>query len=45
MIEPVVRQAWLTAEPLCGRRSVPILRLWLPYDERRFGQLSGRQRQ
>jgi hypothetical protein len=45
MIEPVVRQVWLTAEQPCGKRLVPILRQWLPYYERRFGQLSGRQRQ
>ena len=45
MIEPVVRQVWRTAEQPCGKRLVPILRQWLPYYERRFGQLSGRQRQ
>ena len=45
MIEPVVRQVWLTAEQPCGKRLAPILRQWLPYYERRFGQLSGRQRQ
>ena len=45
VIEPVVRQVWRTAEQPCGKRLVPILRQWLPYYERRFGQLSGRQRQ
>lgn len=45
LIEPVVRQVWLTAEQPCGKRLVPILRQWLPYYERRFGPLSGRQRQ
>jgi hypothetical protein len=45
LIEPVVRQVWLTAEQPCGKRLAPILRQWLPYYERRFGQLSGRQRQ
>ena len=45
LIEPVVRQVWRTAEQPCGKRLVPILRQWLPYYERRFGQLSGRQRQ
>jgi hypothetical protein len=45
LIEPVVRQVWLTAEQPCGKRLVPILRQWLPYYEQRFGQLSGRQRQ
>ena len=45
LIEPVVRQVWRTAEQPCGNRLVPILRQWLPYYERRFGQLSGRQRQ
>jgi hypothetical protein len=45
LIEPVVRQVWRTAEQPCGKRLAPILRQWLPYYERRFGQLSGRQRQ
>ena len=45
LTEPVVRQIWLTAEQPCGKRLVPILRQWLPYYERRFGQLSGRPRQ
>ena len=45
MMEPVGRQVWLTAEQPCGKRLAPILRQWLPYYERRFGQLSGRQRQ
>jgi hypothetical protein len=45
VIEPVVRQVWLTAEQPCGKRLVPILGQWLPYYERRFGQLSQRQRQ
>ena len=40
-----MRQVWLTAEQPCGKRLVPILRQWLPYYERRFGPLSGRQRQ
>ena len=44
MIEPVVRQMWLTAEQPCGKRLVPILRKWLPYYEQRYGSLSGRQR-
>ena len=44
LIEPVVRQVWRTAEQPCGKRLVPILRQWLPYYERRFGPLSGRQR-
>jgi hypothetical protein len=45
LVEPVVRQMWLTAEQPCGKRLAPILRQWLPYYERRFGELSGRQRQ
>ena len=45
LIEPVVRYVWLKAEQPCGKRLVPILRQWLPYYERRLGQLSGRQRQ
>jgi hypothetical protein len=45
LVEPVVRQIWLTAEQPCGKRLAPILRQWLPYYERRFGELSGRQRQ
>jgi hypothetical protein len=44
VIEPVVRQIWLTAEQPCGKRLVPILRQWLPYYEQRFGKVSGRQR-
>jgi hypothetical protein len=45
VIEPVVRQIWLTSEQPCGKRLVPILRQWLRYYEQRFGELSGRQRQ
>jgi len=45
VIEPVVRQMWLTAEQPCGKRLAPILRLWLPYYERHYGGLSSRQRQ
>lgn len=44
VIEPVVRQMWLTAEQPCGKRLVPILRTWLPYYEKRYGELSSRQR-
>src|ERR1700733_7427063 len=44
-IEPLVRKIWLTAEQPCGKRLVPILRQWVPYYERRFERLSGRQRQ
>jgi len=44
-IQAVVQYIWLVAEQPCGKRLVPILRQWLPYYERRFGQLSGRQRQ
>jgi hypothetical protein len=44
MIEPIVRQMWLTAEQPCGKRLVPVLQQWLPYYERRFGGVSGRQR-
>src|SRR6267142_1933658 len=45
LIEPVVRQVWLTAEQPCGKRLVPILRQWLPFYELRHGRLSQRQRQ
>jgi hypothetical protein len=45
VIEPIVRQIWLSAEQPCGKRLVPILRQWLPYYEPRFGALSRRQRQ
>ena len=45
VIEPIVQQMWLAAEQPCGKRLVPILRQWLPFYERRYGQLSGRQRQ
>lgn len=44
VIEPVVRQIWLSAEQPCGKRLVPILRQWLPFYEPRFGRLSSRQR-
>lgn len=44
VIEPVVRQIWLTAEQPCGKRLGPILRQWLPYYEGRYGGLSARQR-
>jgi hypothetical protein len=44
LIEPIVRQIWLTAEQPCGKRLVPILHQWLPFYERRFGELSARQR-
>src|SRR5580658_11022891 len=44
MVEPVVRQIWLTAEQPCGKRLAPVLRQWLPYYEGRYGQLSARQR-
>lgn len=44
VIEPVVKQMWLTAEQPCGKRMVPILRQWLPYYQQRYGQLSSRQR-
>ena len=44
VIEPVVRQMWLTAEQPCGTRLASILRLWLPYYERRYGGLNSRQR-
>jgi len=41
VIEPVVRQVWVTVEQPCGKRLAPILRLWLSYYERHYG---GRQR-
>lgn len=44
VVEPIVRQVWLTAEQPCGKRLVPILEQWLPYYEQRFGQLTSRQR-
>ena len=44
VVEPVVRQIWLTAEQPCGKRLAPILRQWLPYYEARYGGLSARQR-
>jgi hypothetical protein len=44
IIEPLVRQIWLTAEQPCGKRLVPILNQWLPYYERHFGSVSARQR-
>jgi hypothetical protein len=44
VVEPIVRQIWLTAEQPCGKRLVPVLRQWLPYYEERYGELSARQR-
>lgn len=44
VIEPIVRQMWLAAEQPCGKRLVPILRQWLPFYERRFGEVSWQQR-
>jgi hypothetical protein len=44
MIEPVVRQIWLTAEKPCGKRLVPILEQWLRFYEQQYGRLTGAQR-
>jgi hypothetical protein len=44
LIEPIVRQMWRSSEQPCGKRLVPILRQWLPYYERRYGEVSHRQR-
>ena len=44
VIEPVVRQVWLSAEQPCGKRLQPILRQWLPYYERRYGRLTSAHR-
>ena len=44
LIEPIVRQIWLSAEQPCGKRLVPILHQWLPFYEQRFEPLSWRQR-
>jgi len=44
MIEPVVKEIWLRAEKPCGKRLLPIVRQWLPYYERRYGEISYRQR-
>jgi len=44
MIEPVVKAIWLSSEKPCGKRLLPIVRQWLPYYERRYGELSYRQR-
>jgi hypothetical protein len=44
VIEPVVRQMWLSSEQPCGKRLGPILRQWLPFYERRHGRLSWMQR-
>jgi hypothetical protein len=44
VIEPIVRQMWLAAEQPCGKRLAPILRQWLPFYEKRYGAVSGRQR-
>jgi hypothetical protein len=44
-LEPVVRTIWLAAEQPCGKRLAPALRLWLPYYERHYQRLTGRQRE
>jgi hypothetical protein len=44
IIEPVVKEIWLRSEQPCGKRLVPIVRQWLPFYERRYGELSHRQR-
>jgi hypothetical protein len=44
MIEPVVKEIWLRSEKPCGKRLLPIVRQWLPYYERRYGELSYGQR-
>ena len=44
VIEPIVREIWWAAEQPCGKRLAPILRQWLPFYERRYGAVSGRQR-
>src|SRR4051794_14400476 len=38
VVEPVVRQIWLTAEQPCGKRLATVLRQWLPYYEGRYGR-------
>src|SRR5262249_20169245 len=43
LIEPIVRQVWLSAEQPCGKRLVPILHQWLPCYERRFGRFRQRK--
>lgn len=43
-IESIARQMWLASEQPCGKRLVPILHQWLPYYERRFGEVSHPQR-
>jgi hypothetical protein len=35
LIEPVVKQIWLSSEKPCGKRLLPIVQQWLPYYERR----------
>jgi len=44
MIEPVVKEIWLNSEKPCGKRLLPIVHQWLPYYERRYGELSCGQR-
>ncbi len=41
----VVFEIWRHSEQPCGKRLKPMLRQWLPYYERRFGELSGEVRQ
>ena len=44
ILEPIVAQLGLASEQPCGKRLAPLLQPWLPYDEKRVGQRSGRQR-
>jgi hypothetical protein len=44
LIEPIVKQIWLSSEQPCGKRLEPILKQWLPYYERHFEKVGQRQR-
>jgi len=44
MIVPVIKEIWLNSEKPCGKRLLPIVHQWLPYYERRHGELSYGQR-
>lgn len=43
-IREVVARIWAAGEQPCGKRLAPMLELWLPYYQKRYGKLLPRQR-
>lgn len=44
-IAELVERIWVAGEQPCGKRLAPMLALWLPYYQRRYGKLLPSQRQ